>query len=151
MGWPGKISGTIGKAKASVMRDLEISGLNLKRVAQAENGICKISEVQEIFQYRKISAFEKWILTTIYWEQKIFTPSFLLIFLKFQSPNLYCPKYIGENSFGKWVTLIIQILYLVRILVWLRDICTLVLKLVFFPNYKKFKFKKCRTVWSKIE
>lgn len=34
----------ISKAEASVMRELEISGWSLRKVVQAENGICKICE-----------------------------------------------------------------------------------------------------------
>lgn len=42
-----------------MMRGLEISGWSLRRVVQAENGICNISEVQKTFPGRKRNALEK--------------------------------------------------------------------------------------------
>lgn len=49
----------IAKAEAWMVRELEICSWHLKKLVQAENGVNKISDVQETFQYRKRNVFEK--------------------------------------------------------------------------------------------
>lgn len=62
MGWPqGRSLGWQLKLKPEWWERLEIRDWGLRKVVQAENGICKISEVQKTLQYRKINAFERWI------------------------------------------------------------------------------------------